>query len=62
MELQKFVVLLTAFGLFAAVVLSTLVTVLMLWLPALVASFQAQERKKMKRTAEVRRLAGQEGV
>ena len=62
MELLEFVLLLIVFGLFAAVVLSTLVAVLMVWLAAFVAAFQRRERKPMERTVEIRRLAGQEGV
>ncbi len=62
MELLKFVLLLIAFGIFAAVILSTLVVVLMVWLAAFVAAFGGRQGKTMKRTAEVRRLAGQEGV
>ena len=62
MEILNFVFLLIALGVFAAVVLSTFVAVSMVWLAGSVASFRKREKKTLKRSAEVRRLAGQEGV
>ena len=62
MEILNFVFLLIALGVFAAVLLSTFVAVSMVWLAGSVASFRKREKKTLKRSAEVRRLAGQEGV
>ena len=62
MDLLKLGLLLIAFGIFAAVILSTFVAVMMVWLAGFAALLHGRERKSIKRTAEVRRFAGQEGV
>jgi hypothetical protein len=66
MEVLKFVLLMIALGLFAAVVLSTLVVVLVVaiggWLTAFVPSLLRRKGSARERAAKVRRLAGQEGT
>jgi len=64
MELLKLVLLLIGLGVFAAVVLSTLVVVLVVaiggWLTAFVPSLLRRKGSARERAAKVRRLAGQE--
>lgn len=62
MELLKFGVLLTAFAIFAAVVLSVLVALLMMWLAGFAAWLGERKKKGKNRTGGVGRLAGQEGM
>ena len=66
MELAKLVLLLIGLGIFAAVILSTLVVVFVVaiggWIAAFVASFSTREGKGRESAPKVRRLAGQEGT
>lgn len=62
MELLKFVVLLVAFGIFAGVILSMFVAVLTVWTASFAALLGGREKKRTKGTADIGRLAGQEGM
>jgi hypothetical protein len=62
MGLLKSVVLLIVFGVFAAVILSTFVAVLMVWLARVAALLCGRKPKGIKPTAQLRGFADQEGV
>jgi len=66
MELLKFILLLIGLGVFAAVILSTLVVVFVVaisgWIAAFTKSFLTGEGKSRERAPKVRQIAGQEGT
>jgi hypothetical protein len=66
MELVKFVLLLIGLGVFAAVILSTLVVVFVVaiggWIAAFTVSFLTGGEKSRERAPKIRQLAGEEGT